>query len=313
MRRLLLACAAALALGLAGCGEGPTGGASPQDVIAEVNGEAVTVEDLRAVLRVDGKRALSIRRSGEALRNLVEQMVERRLMLQRFRESGELVDERQVRLYVEAVSRQYGPSGFERLLQEDGVDREKWIQNVRETLEVEQLLEREVYSKLKVAEEEVRSYYTRNREKFRVNRRWRVRQIVVKTRGDADRIRGQLLLGTSFDQAARKESIGPEAGRGGDLGFFEAGELPESIEAVVKYLDEGEISRVVASPSGYLLIQVTERRSAGVRPFESVRAEIVAELLAQKGREEQARWIASLRERATIRYYWRNLDHVPTG
>ncbi|MEK6710382.1 MAG: peptidyl-prolyl cis-trans isomerase [Nitrospinota bacterium] len=313
MRRLLPACAAALALGLAGCGEGPTGGASPQDVIAEVNGEAITVGDLQAVLRVDGKRSLSIKRSGEALRNVVEQMVERRLLLQRFRESGEHVDERQVRLYVEAVARQYGPSGFERSLQEDGIDREMWIQNVRETLEVEQLLEREVYAKLKVSEEEMRSHYTRNREKFRVNRRWRMRQIVAKTREDAGRIRGQLLLGTSFDQAARKESIGPEAGRGGDLGFFEAGELPESIEAVVKYLDEGEISRAVASPSGYLLIQVTERRSAGVRPFESVRAEIVAELLAQKGREEQARWIASLRERATIRYYWRNLDHVPTG
>lgn len=316
MSRLLAAgvLAAALALGLWGCDEGPSpGGASSTDVLAEVNGESITVGDLQAVLMVDGKRALSAQRSGEALRNLVEQMVERRLMLQRFRESGEHVDERQVRSYVEAIARQYGPTGFDTLLREEKINRDKWVQAVRETLEVEQIIEREVYSKLNVPEEEVRAFYTRNRDRFRVGRRWRVRQVVSKSRDEAERLRAKLLQGASFDLLARQESQGPERGRGGDLGFFESGELPESIEAMVKYLGEGEISRVVASPSGYHLFQVTERRSAGIRPMESVREEIVGELLSQKGREQLDRWLASLKEKAAVRYYWRNLDHVPLG
>ncbi|OGL61209.1 MAG: hypothetical protein A3J27_03210 [Candidatus Tectomicrobia bacterium RIFCSPLOWO2_12_FULL_69_37] len=306
--------AGALALGLPGCKEGPSpGGVSSTDVLAEVNGEPITVGDLQAVLMVDGKHTLPAQRKGEALRNLLEQMVERRLMLQRFRESGEHVDERQVRGYVEAIARQYGPPGFETMLREEKINREKWVQTVRETLEVEQLIEREVYSKLNVSKEEVRAFYDRNRERFRVGRRWRVRQIVSKTQDEAERFRAKLLQGASFGQLARQESQGAERGRGGDLGFFESGELPESIEAVVKYLDEGEISRVVASPSGYHLFQVTERRSAGILPLESVSEEIVGELIAQKGREQLDRWLATLKGKSAVRYYWRNLDHVPLG
>ena len=308
------AAAAVLALGLLGCGEDPPPGAAlSKEILAEVNGEPITVGDLQAVLMVDGRHILSAQRKGEALRGLLEQMVERRLMLQRFRESGELVDERQVRGYVEAVSRQYGPEGFDAMLREEKINREKWVQTVRETLEIEQLLGREVYSKLDVSEEEVRAYYARNRERFRAGRRWRVRQIVARTEDEAEKLRAKLLQGASFEEVARRESQGPEREKGGDLGFFESGELPESIEAVVKYLDEGEISRVVGSPSGYHLFQVTERRSAGIRTMDSVREEIVGELLSQKGREQVGRWLASLKEKAVIRYHWRNLSHVPLG
>ena len=316
MRRGLVAwiLTGVLSLGLGGCEEGPSpGSVFSGDLLAEVNGEPITVGDLQTVLMVDGKRALPAQRKGEALRSLLEQMVERRLMLQRFRESGEHVDDREVRAYVEAIARQYGPKGFDALLRQEKIDREKWVQTVRETLEIEQIMEREVYSKLSVLEQEVHAFYTRHRERFRVGRRWRVRQIVSITQDEAERLRGKLIQGASFDELARKESQGPERGRGGDLGFFESGELPESIEAVVKYLAEGEISRVVASPSGYHLFQVTERRSAGIRPLESVREEIVGELLSQKGREQLDRWLASLREKAAVRYYWRNLDHVPSG
>ncbi|MBI3128254.1 MAG: peptidyl-prolyl cis-trans isomerase [Candidatus Tectomicrobia bacterium] len=307
--------AALLSFGPAGCGEDSSPGAALfGELLAEVNGEPITVGDLRAALMADGKHMLSsAQRRGEALRSLLEQMVERRLMLQRFRESGEHVDEGQVRAYVEAVARQYGPEGFDAVLREDKIDREKWVQTVRETLEIEQLLGREIYSKLSASEEEVRAYYARNRERFRVGRRWRVRQIVAGTEEAAEKLRARLLQGASFEQVARSESQGPERARGGDLGFFESGELPESIEAVIKYLDEGEVSRVVGSPSGYHLFQVTERRSAGIRPLESVREEIMGELLSQKGREQIERWLASLKEKASIRYHWRNLDHVPLG
>jgi len=306
---------AALALLLAGCDQGPQGRRerSLQAVIAEVNGEPITLGELYAMLMVERKISLPARGTREALRILVEQLVERRLMIQRFRESGDFVDETQVRRYVETIASQYGPEGLGEVLREEGIERDNWVQAVRETLEIELLLEREVYSKVKVSEEEVEAHYARNRERYRVGKRWRVRQIVTKSEEEALRLRGQILGGASFDLIAREKSIAPERAGGGDLGFFEPGELPESIESVIKYLEEGHVSRVVRSSSGYHLLQVTERRSAGVQPLDAVRREIEAELLAEKGRKRVREWLSALRAKASIRYYWRNLDHGLAG
>ena len=170
------------------------------------------------------------------------------------------MSEGKVRRFVEFVRRQYEGQDLSALMKEEGIDEELWLETMRETLEIELLLEKEVYSKLHVSDSEIKDYYNRNKEKFRVRRRWRVRQIVVASAKMASRLRKRVLGGESFAALARKHSIGPESDVGGDLGYFERGELPENIENVVESLKLDEVSRVVRSPSGFHLLEVPERR-----------------------------------------------------
>lgn len=301
-------------LSLAGCDSSSRSAKRPDEVmVAEVNGEAITLADLNANLLAGGQAGMPEKNKKKLLRTLVGQLVERRLMLQRFRQSGDFVDENQVRAYIDAVARGYGPRGLEGALKDEGIDRQKWEQALRETLEIEQLLEREVYAKVQVTEKELKEYYDRHLDRYRLPKRLRVRQIVVATEEEAKRLRVRILEGASFAVVAQKKSLGPERVRGGDLGFFAEGELPESIEDVIKYLKDGEVSRPVRTASGFHLLQVTERRSAGLQPFETVHDKVREDVVSQKGRRRLAQWLAELKKNAVIRYYWRNLENVGTG
>jgi len=300
----------AVPLALAGC-DSPLRTGSGGELVAEVNGEPITREDVRAHLMARGGRAGAA--GGSASRVPVEQLVEKRLLLQRFRETGEYVSEGRVERFVEFVRRQYGGRNLDAVMKEEGIDRERWLRAMRETLEIEQLLEREVYSGLSVSEAEIAAYYERNREEFRVGRRWRMRQIIVGSRKVASELRKRILDGESFASLARRHSRGPGRDAGGDLGYFERGELPENIEGVVKSLKQGGTSRVFKSPLGFHLLEVSERRLPSLRTLASAREDIRKRLLAEKGRERLKDWIGKLRRSANIQYHWENLENGASG
>ena len=282
-------------------------------LLAQVNGEPITREDVRAHFTVRRYQVAPGKSEKSIPRVLLDQLVERRLLLQRFRETGEYVSEGKVRRFVEFIRRQYGDQDLKAIMKEQGVDEELWLKTMRETLEIEHLLEREVYSKLKVSDSEIEDYYNRNKGKFRVGRRWRVRQIVVSSTKMALRLRNLILEGKSFAALAQEHSIGPSRAVGGDLGYFQQGELPENIESVVESLGLGEVSRVVKSPAGFHLLEVSERRLPFQKTLASVRDDIRKRLLADKGRARLEGWLGELKRNAKITYYLENLENVVSG
>ncbi len=190
---------------------------------------------------------------------------------------------------------------------------EQWKKALRETFEIEQVLEREVYSRIKIGDEEIARAYQKSPERYRIGRRWRVRQIVVGSEEEAKRLRGRIVDGVPFSRLARQVSLGPESQKGGDMGLFTEGQFPERVEKVIRNLKEGEISGVVQTSSGFHLFQVTETRSGGIQHFQAVRDEIRSELTAEKSRELLKRWLARLKKKSEIRYYWRNLNERAAG
>ena len=72
----------------------------------------------------------------------------------------------------------------------------------------------------------------------------------------AEEILKRLKAGEDFGKVAREVSIGPEAARGGDLGFFERGMMPEAIDRMVFSLPVGKMSGVVQSPYGFHIFKV---------------------------------------------------------
>lgn len=282
-------------------------------LLAQVNGEPITREDVRAHFMVRGTPESPRKTEKSIPRVLLDQLVERRLLLQRFRETGGYVSEGRVRRFIDFIRRQYGDQDFKVIMKEQGIDEELWRKTMRETLEIEHLLEMEVYSKLKVSDSEIEDYYNRHKENFRVGRRWRVRQIVVSSAKMAGQLRKRILEGKSFAALAQEHSISPESGAGGDLGYFQQGQLPENIEKVVESLKLGEVSRVVKSPVGFHLLEVPERRLPFQKTLAAVRNDIKKRLLADKGRAKLERWLGELKRNAKITYYLENLEHVVSG
>ena len=76
------------------------------------------------------------------------------------------------------------------------------------------------------------------------------------------------------------------AKKGGDLGLFNVGVMEKSFEDVASSLKLGEVSKPVRSAFGYHLIKVTELVPGGVKPFDSIKAEVIQAY--QKSQAENA-------------------------
>jgi len=157
-----------------------------------------------------------------------------------------------------------------------------------------------VVDRIAVSREEVEKYYEEHRDQFRKPEEVRVRQIVTKTEEEAEKLRKMVLRGASFEELARKHSLGPEAKNGGDLGYFPRGRMPPAIEEACFKLWSSHVSRVAASPYGFHLFQLVDRRAARELSLEDAREEIERKLVDEKTREAETYYIRSLREKASI-------------
>ncbi|UXH76460.1 SurA N-terminal domain-containing protein [Roseateles amylovorans] len=157
---------------------------------------------------------------------------------------------------------------------------------------------------LTVKPEDVRKFYDdkANQARFSLPEERRASHILIKA-GDgmtADakakaKARAEALLAEAkknpagFAELARKNSEDEgSAARGGDLDFFGRGAMVKPFEDAAYALKQGEISELVQSDFGYHIIQLTAVRGGGVRPFESVRPEIEAELRKQDAQKRYA-------------------------
>ena len=105
-----------------------------------------------------------------------------------------------------------------------------------------------------------------------------------------------------FRGFAQLHSQGVTANRGGDLGIFERGDLPEEFEKVIFSLKPGEISEPFRSDYGYHLFLVEESVPRHDQKFHEVKDEIFEELVTRKERRELNKIFNNLLENASISF-----------
>ena len=137
---------------------------------------------------------------------------------------------------------------------------------------------------IKVGKDEIASYYRSHLNEFRQPERLRVRQILVSSESKAIEILNKLKNSPpeKFIEIAKKESISPDAEKGGDMGFYERGQLPEEMEKVIFSLKEGELSQVVQSDYGFHIFRVEKRERSQVLPLDKVSKKIEIKLFQEK-------------------------------
>jgi peptidyl-prolyl cis-trans isomerase SurA len=107
--------------------------------------------------------------------------------------------------------------------------------------------------------------------------------------------------GQDFGQLARLHSVDSSATRGGDLGWLYPGDTVPEFERAMAALKPGEISQPVATPFGWHLIQVVERRTEE-SPVERNRLAARQALRERKAEEAYLEWIRQLRDRTYVEY-----------
>ncbi len=95
----------------------------------------------------------------------------------------------------------------------------------------------------------------------------------------AKELLAQLRSGASFEELAKTNSIDTgSAARGGDLGFFNAGQMVRPFDDAVNALAKpGDLSEPVVSQFGYHIIRLEERTAKGQQTYEEVKAQLLIE------------------------------------
>ncbi len=294
---LLLSCVAA-------CDSGKSTPPAPPSA-ATVNGEAILLAEFERRLAEEmalakGEAPLKAEETESLEKAVLEDLIREKLMLQRARDLHLLVSEEELAARVEEIRKDYNDQ-FDKQFGNSGVDFVEWREALRRRMLIEKLIERDVNAKVQVADREAEQYFNANRKAYATERRVRVAQIVVPDRKRAEGILKRLKAGEDFGMVARETSIGPEAAKGGDLGFFERGVMPEAIDRVVFTLPPGKISGVVKSPYGFHIIKVLAQVEAGGRIFAEVKEKVRDDLRKRRQAEFYRTWIETLRAGATVR------------
>jgi len=277
------------------------GAASP---VAVVNGEAIGLDELEEALRpvlIDSPALSPIETSAwEELKfNALNQLIERRLLIQEAERMGIKVKGRETEEREREIRKDYPEGEFESMLTSRFIDYPRWRKNLEKDLVIEKLIQESVFAE-PVTDTAVERYYRDHLEQYQIPVQVRARQIVVRTEEEAQAVRKRIVAGEEFAALAGEVSLSPDAESGGDLGFFSRGVMPPEFDQVVFALSPGKISPVVKSPYGYHLFVGEEVREGHTRTIDQVRDEI-RNILAREAEEKAyQKWLGELKAKASI-------------
>jgi peptidyl-prolyl cis-trans isomerase SurA len=116
----------------------------------------------------------------------------------------------------------------------------------------------------------------------------------------ANSLREQIQKGTSFDEVAKRNSDGPSAAQGGDLGLFKRGTLSKELEDRTFAMKAGEVTDVIRTKQGFVILKVTEHQAAGIPTMKQMEPRIQDALYYQKLQPALRVYLKKLREESFI-------------
>lgn len=250
-------------------------------IVAIVDKDVVTMTELQA--RVSAAER-ELRRQGTALpeRKVLEQQVLEQLILQKAqlrlaKNTGIQIDDVQLDRAIARIaeSNKLSVPEFRRRIEADGIAFEPFREEVREQILLARVREREVDNKIQVSESEVDLFLEENKVTTTERTEYDVAHILVRVpeqanpeqvaaaRARADRVRAEAVDGADFGKLAASYSDGPNALKGGALGWRSAERLPGLFASALKDMKPGEVSALLRSPAGFHVLKLIDRREAG--------------------------------------------------
>ena len=110
----------------------------------------------------------------------------------------------------------------------------------------------------------------------------------------------QIRKGASFEDMAKKYSDGPTAAQGGDLGLFKRGALAKELEDKTFAMKAGDISDVIRTKQGYVILKVNQHQAAGIPEMKDALPRLQDALYYQKLQPALRAYLTKLREEAYI-------------
>lgn len=286
-------------------------------VLAKIDSRTITDQDLetefkhyKVVFRLDKPEA---REKADKLRkSLLSRIVDNVILEMEADKLGVTITPGELDVEVKTLLGEYDEQGLNQALTRNQMKLDVWKKLLERNLRIKKLIVNEVESKIRVDEAEIKEYYDKNAEDFKLPERAHVMQIMVKDEASAVNVRKKLLGRADFATIAKESSQSPDAAHGGDLGFYSRGQLPPEFETAVFNLKEGDISDVVRSIYGLHIFKVVKKEKPRSMTFAEASEKILDILKTNKRDEEFAGWLAKIKSGVPVTIYPETLSSRPS-
>jgi parvulin-like peptidyl-prolyl isomerase len=268
-------------------------------VVLSVGSRKITPEDLkgqrkRMAFEPDGT-------SKERFDSFIESVVDHYLILEYGKQQGLSVTDEELESAVREIKKDYAEKDFQELLLKGYIDYGEWKEGLREQLLIRKITRKASEASPQVSIEEIKAYYDSHPEEFRRPAVVRFRQIVMRTREEADNLQKRLVQGGDMAATVAQSSKVPASAGSVEPGWFAKGDLDESIEKVVFSLPVGKVSGVVETPYGFHIFEVLGRKPEGVRGLHEAITEIETKLRSERLEAFYSEWIQGLRKAIPVK------------
>lgn len=257
----------------------------------------------------------------EMRKNLPNDLIAELLIKDRADRLGLSVSADEVKEAMTRLKEQYGMKSeqeFEDSLRKSGMGRADMEARLRDSILMNKVFGRELRSREDLADKELRDRYDREKERYRLPERARLREIVVLKPDDPTRVEAARKRATDLAAEARTGDfaklamMSSEAGtrdKGGDLGEVARGELLPDLDKAVFNASAGAVLGPIESKSGWHILKVETRMPSEVPAFESVKDRLRKDASEDAWQRDYKAYIERLRKDAFIQI---NDQNMPT-
>src|SRR6266446_6394473 len=302
----------------------PDSGKTVEEIIARVNNEIITRSEYnkaRQTAEEEAKSECQNRCTPEQLqiaiedrqKNTLRDLVDQSLLVQRAKDMGVSVEPEVIKRLDAIRTENKLPTmeALEDAVKSQGMNFEDFKNNIKNTLLTQRVISSEVGSHITVSDEEVSKYYEAHKAEFVRPEQVALREIVVSTEGKkpedlpdlkkkAETALKRVQDGEDFGEIAKRLSDGSTKAQGGFLGIYKRGELSKELEDRVFKMKRNDLTDVMETKQGYLVLQVLEHYDEGIQSLSKVKGRIMDELYSARMEPAMREYLKTLREQSYV-------------
>jgi peptidyl-prolyl cis-trans isomerase SurA len=200
---------------------------------------------------------------------------------------------------------------LEKAVTSQNLNWEDFKNTIKNRILTQEVIRREVGSHINITHDEAMKFYEDHKKDFVRPEQVALSAIEVKTEGKkeseipelrakAQKLLGRVKEGEDFAELAKRFSDGATAQQGGYLGQYKRGELSKELEDTVFKMNKNQLTDVIETKQGFLILKVLEHYEEGEQSFDKVENEIQEHLYQQKMEPALREYLKTLREQSYV-------------
>ena len=298
----------------------PADGTIINSILASVNGEPISLNDILPMTRqkeYQAYAAYSGDRLYEAIRDIrrqaVDELIDRKVLLAAYQDDPFELSDLDVESEIDNTAERMGyrsRGDFIRYAREAGTSLEEIRKDIEEYLIVQIMIYRRVHVEKNITPRDVYEYYKAHSEEFVTPEKLELAMILLAPeRADQEKVSAEIAAALAenperFAEFAARYSSGPAAESGGSLGEIERRRLRPEFAAAMPNPEVGKIYGPIRTVDGISFLQITARQPEKKSDFAELGPEIRARLEREEFDKIRRSYVEELRKKAVIRLFF---------